>query len=119
MPRGASKKREKEYDKLVHEFREERRYKGRAREVAARIVNKQRARFGETKKRSRGKAEGKAADSEQLPIRDYERLTVPQIEQRLERKPTRVLEEIKRFEQQHKSRKTLLAAIERRLKKAA
>ena len=47
MPRGASKKREKEYDKLVHEFREERRYKGRAREVAARIVNKQRARFGE------------------------------------------------------------------------
>jgi len=51
MPRGASPKREREYEKLKGRFKKEGRYKGREKEVAARIVNKQRAQRGETKVR--------------------------------------------------------------------
>jgi hypothetical protein len=47
MPRGASPKREREYKELEHKFKEEGRYLGREEEVAARIVNKQRAETGE------------------------------------------------------------------------
>ncbi len=50
MPRGASPKREREYRELKHKFKQEGRYKGRAEQVAARIVNKQRAQRGETKR---------------------------------------------------------------------
>lgn len=49
MPRGASPKREHEYEKLKDEFKKEHRYPGREQEVAARIVNKQRKQAGETK----------------------------------------------------------------------
>jgi hypothetical protein len=49
MPTGASAKREREYKKLVGDFKKEHRYPGREEEVAARIVNKQRAEHGETK----------------------------------------------------------------------
>ncbi len=53
MPRGASPKREREYEELKDRFEEEGRYKGREEEVAARIVNKQRAQHGETKSAKR------------------------------------------------------------------
>lgn len=49
MPRGASPKREREYNEIKEKFHEEGRYQGREEEVAARIVNKQRAEKGETK----------------------------------------------------------------------
>lgn len=49
MPRGASPRREREYEKLKREFKKEGRYKGREKEVAARIVNKRRAERGETR----------------------------------------------------------------------
>jgi len=49
MPRGASPKREREYEELKSKFKRSGRYGGRAEEVAARIVNKQRAQHGETK----------------------------------------------------------------------
>ncbi|MBV8214878.1 MAG: hypothetical protein JOZ08_16855 [Verrucomicrobia bacterium] len=52
MPRGASPKREREYEKIEKKFEKEGRYKGREKEVAARIVNKQRAKSGEAKKSS-------------------------------------------------------------------
>lgn len=56
MPRGASPKREREYEELKQEFKEEHRYPGREEEVAARIVNKQRREHGETKaQKARGK----------------------------------------------------------------
>lgn len=49
MPQSAwSPKREREYEELKEEFHDEHRYKGREEEVAARIVNKQRADRGET-----------------------------------------------------------------------
>jgi len=50
MPTGVSPKREREYKKIERKFKKEGRYKGREEEVASRIVNKQRARAGETKK---------------------------------------------------------------------
>ncbi len=49
MPRGANVEREHEYEKLKKDFKQEGRYKGREDEVAARIVNKQRAQYSETK----------------------------------------------------------------------
>ncbi|MYN47146.1 hypothetical protein GTP23_19065 [Pseudoduganella sp. FT93W] len=49
MPKGASPKREREYRMLERKFKQEGRYPGREEEVAARIVNKQRAVTGETK----------------------------------------------------------------------
>ena len=48
MPTGASPKRERE-------FKKEHRYPGREEDVAARIVNKQRAEHGETKTASKKK----------------------------------------------------------------
>jgi hypothetical protein len=57
MPMFGSKKREREYEELKDKFQKSGRYKGRAKEVAARIVNKQRAQKGETKGgRKRGKS---------------------------------------------------------------
>jgi hypothetical protein len=54
MPIGASPKREREYQKLKRKFKKEGRYEGREEEeVAARIVNKQRAESGETKHQHR------------------------------------------------------------------
>lgn len=55
MPTGASPKREREYKELKSEFKKEHRYPGREDEVAARIVNKQRAEHGETKSTSKKK----------------------------------------------------------------
>jgi hypothetical protein len=52
MPRGASPKREREYKEIEKKLEKEGRYPGREKEVAARIVNKQRAKAGETKKSS-------------------------------------------------------------------
>ena len=54
MPKGASPKREREYNELKGEFKKEHRYPGREEEVASRIVNKQRAEHGETKQSSSG-----------------------------------------------------------------
>jgi hypothetical protein len=52
MPRGASPKREREYKEIEKKFEKQGRYKGREMEVAARIVNKQRAKAGEAKETS-------------------------------------------------------------------
>ncbi len=49
MPRGSSPKREREYKKIVAGMKKRGEYKGRQKEVAARIVNKQRRKAGETK----------------------------------------------------------------------
>jgi hypothetical protein len=49
MPSGSNPKREREYLALKNEFKKDHRYPGREEEVAARIVNKQRKRAGETK----------------------------------------------------------------------
>jgi membrane-bound ClpP family serine protease len=46
-----SRKRARQYEKVLKSIKSEGRYKGRQKEVAARIVNKTRRRKGETKRR--------------------------------------------------------------------
>lgn len=114
MPRGSSPKREREYEKLKKEFHKEGRYKGREAEVAARIVNEQRSKFGETKEERRKDQEGKSPDRD-LPIDRYQHLTVSQVKTKLDDLSDKEIRRIKRYEEQHKDRKTLLEDIERRL----
>jgi hypothetical protein len=53
-PKGVKKRaRKRQYTKVLKSIKSEGRYKGRQKEVAARIVNKTRRRKGETKGRGR------------------------------------------------------------------
>ncbi len=115
MPRGSSPKREREYEELKEEFKESGRYKGREEEVAARIVNKQRARYGETKEAEAEEKKGKAPDRD-LPVENYRHLTVDEIVEKLGPLSREEIEEVKSYEQHHKKRKTLLERIDRMLK---
>ncbi|WP_377705050.1 hypothetical protein [Pseudoduganella sp. UC29_71] len=110
MPRGASPKREREYNELEEKFEKEGRYKGREEEVAARIVNKQRKESGETKEQK-----GKSGD-EGLPIKNYQQLTVTEIRSRLDELTAAQVRKIRSFEAAHKNRKGVLQALERRSK---
>lgn len=112
MPRGATRKREREYEELKHRFEKSGRYGDRAAEVASRIVNKQRAAYGETKGEKKKEREGRAPDRD-LPIEGYMHLTVPQIKAKLGDLSRRELERVRKYEEQHKHRKTLLDAMER------
>lgn len=114
MPRGASPKREREYEKLKTEFIKEHRYPGREEEVAARIVNKQRSEQGETKEERAKDRAGRSPDRG-LPIPEYQQLTVAQVLKKVENlKPGQLLT-IRDYEQEHRARKTLLARLNRLL----
>ncbi|MCY1060630.1 hypothetical protein [Nannocystis sp. SCPEA4] len=117
MPRGASAKREREYEELKEEFKDEGRYKGREEEVAARIVNKQRRELGETKAAKAKDRAGRSPDRG-LAIADYEQLTVPEIAGELDELDRAELRQIRRFEEHHKGRKGVLEAVDRKLKAA-
>jgi hypothetical protein len=110
MPAGARPKREREYEELKREFKKEGRYKGREEEVASRIVNKQRGRFGETKKEERKDRQGRSPDRD-LPIKNYQHLTVDQITKKLDKLSDKEIAELKRYEKEHKNRKTLLQKL--------
>lgn len=112
MPRGASPKREREYDELKERFKEEGRYKGREKEVASRIVNKQRSEYGETKGEKKKDREGKSPDRD-LPIDGYQNKTVPEIKKELPGLSSKQLQQVEKYEKQHKNRKTLLQEIEK------
>lgn len=114
MPRGSSRKREREYDELKREFKKEGRYKGREEEVAARIVNKQRREYGETQAAKAKDRAGKSPDRG-LPIADYEQLTVPEITRQLGDLDPKELRGIRRYEERHKARKGVLGAVDRKL----
>ena len=53
MPRGSSPKRERQYEHIVESEKRQGRSAGRAKEIAARTVNKERARSGEARTSSR------------------------------------------------------------------
>jgi hypothetical protein len=114
MPRGSSPKREKEYEELKEEFKESGRYEGREEEVAARIVNKQRAELGETKE-AKAKAKKGQSPDRKLPIPNYSRLTIDEVAKKLDSLTDQEVKEIKSYEQKHKNRKTLLEYIDRSL----
>jgi hypothetical protein len=114
MPRGANAKREREYRELKREFKKEGRYKGREDEVAARIVNKQRSRFGETKAEKAKDRKGKSPDRN-LPISQYQHKTITQVERAMKSLSDQQLRNVERYEKEHKNRKTLLEFIHDRL----
>jgi len=59
-PKGVkSRKRGRQYEKVLKSIKSEGRYKGRQKEVAARIVNKTRHKKGETKSRRRTRSGGR------------------------------------------------------------
>ncbi|NED09680.1 plasmid stabilization protein [Streptomyces sp. SID6648] len=53
MPAGSNRKRERQYEHIKESQEEQGASKGRAKEIAARTVNKQRARSGESRTASR------------------------------------------------------------------
>ncbi|MGK5041061.1 hypothetical protein ACQ4WQ_12015 [Janthinobacterium sp. GB1R12] len=119
MPVGASPKREREFRKLEKEFKQEGRYPGREDEVAARIVNKQRAQAGETQEaadRERpGKPAAKAAAApavRDLPIAGYQHLTVAQIRDKLGGLSAAQRKRLREYEAAHKKRKGVLDALD-------
>ncbi len=111
MPRGASPKREKEYEELKSRFQKSGRYGSRSKEVAARIVNKQRAQYGETKGEKAKNRAGKSPDRV-LPIRNYQHMTIPQVKTKLRTLGRGDLRQIESYEKKHKNRKGVLQAIE-------
>ncbi len=112
MPRGANRKREHEYEELKERFHEEGRYKGREEEVAARIVNKQRAMYGETKEDKQQERERTDADRN-LPIEHYRTLTIPQVETKAKKLAPKQIDKVERFEKKHKNRNGALKALEK------
>ncbi|ROV64831.1 plasmid stabilization protein [Streptomyces globisporus] len=59
MPAGSNKKRERQYEHIKESQEEQGASNGRAKEIAARTVNKQRARSGESKTASRTSTQDK------------------------------------------------------------
>lgn len=111
MPRGASAKREREYNELKQKFKRSGRYKGREEEVASRIVNKQRRQYGETKAEKGKDREGKSPDRN-LPLKNYQHLTIDQIINRLHTLSEPEIQQIESYEKDHKNRKTLIRELE-------
>jgi hypothetical protein len=120
MPRGANPKREHEYEELKHKFKQSGRYKGREEEVAARIVNKQRAEYGETRQDKAEEHEGSSPDRN-LPIEHYRHLTIPQVARKAENLSPKQIDKVERYEKRHKNRKGAADALEKdkKRKKAA
>lgn len=116
MPRGASRKREREYNELKEQFHRSGRYGRRADEVAARIVNKQRAQYGETKDEKEGEKKGQNPDKN-LPLDHYRHLTISHLKPRLTSLSKGDLRKVEKYEQQHKNRKGALDAIHAELER--
>ncbi|MFJ4776027.1 plasmid stabilization protein [Streptomyces sp. NPDC088762] len=61
MPRGSSGKRERQYEHIKESGEKRGMSEGRAKEMAGRTVNKERAQSGEAKSSSRSSTQGKSA----------------------------------------------------------
>ena len=114
MPRGASPKREREYEELKEDFQRSGRYGNRAAEVAARIVNKQRAQFGETKGEKQEEKEGKNADRN-LPLDHYRHLPIAHLDPRLNSLSKSDQRKVRQYEEAHKNRRGAIEAIDREM----
>ncbi|MBJ7310894.1 hypothetical protein ACFOLJ_25375 [Rugamonas sp. CCM 8940] len=114
MPKGADAEREREYRELQSKFKEEGRYPGREEEVAARIVNKQRAEYGETQGGHALEQGGATADHD-LPIARYDHLTVEEVGTRLDRLSRSDLRALRRYETAHKRRQGVVELLDARL----
>jgi hypothetical protein len=112
MPRGASPKREREYKEIEQKLEKSGRYPGREKEVASRIVNKQRSQFGETKAEKQKDKEGKSPDRD-LPVPNYEHLTSTQVASKLKSLSGGDLRKVENYEKKHKNRKGVIQQIEK------
>src|SRR6185312_16058586 len=108
----ADAKREREYEHLKEEFKEEGRYAGREEEVAARVVNKQRAQHGETNAAREQDRRGESPDRA-LPLKGYDDLTVEEVQSRAGKLSKEELQHIQKYERQHQGRTTLLEWLDR------
>ena len=113
MPRGASLKREREYQELEQKFEQTGQYRGREKEVAARIVNKQRAQYGETKEEKQKDRQGRSPDRG-LPIAEYQHMTIAQVDREIQGLSAADLRRIEDYEKAHRNRKGVMEAIGRR-----
>ena len=129
MPAGANSRREREFTKLEKAFKQEGRYRGREAEVAARIVNQQRAQAGETRAAQGGEAANAANATNarnarnaknnaagpqlegDLPIDGYQHLTVARILARLDGLSAGQRKRLRAYEAVHKKRKRLLQVL--------
>ena len=114
MPAGANSKREREYKELESRFKKEGRYRGREEDVAARIVNKQRSEYSETREEKQKDRAGRSSDRN-LPIQHYQKLTISEIDKQLNGLSAPELRKVRTYEAGHKNRKSLLAKIDNRL----
>ncbi|MGW8487716.1 plasmid stabilization protein [Streptomyces sp. NPDC055886] len=72
MPAGSNKKRERQYEHIKESQEEQGASKGRAKEIAARTVNKQRARSGESRTASRTSTQDKKSAYERGGERSHQ-----------------------------------------------
>jgi hypothetical protein len=114
MLRGANPRRQREFEKLERQFKKEHRYPDREEEVAARIVNKQRRMAGETKNEEQKNVEGDSTNNK-LPIKDYPKLTLPQIVSRLDSLSASEMRRIRTYEMNHKNRRGIMVRLNRQL----
>lgn len=115
MPRGSNAKREREYEELKEEFHASGRYEGREEEVASRIVNKQRAQYGETKQDKKEDREGTNPDRN-LPVEHYRTLKINQVEEKAKELSPEQIDKVENYEKQHKNRKGAIEALEAKKK---
>lgn len=113
MPRGASPKREKEYEELKGKFEKSGRYRGREKQVAARIVNKQRSAHGETRGEKAKDRRGESPDRD-LPVKNYQQLTISDIRRKLNGLSAQDRRKILNYEKKHKNRKGVLQLLEKK-----
>jgi hypothetical protein len=114
MSRGASAKREREYDEPKSELECEGRYPAREDEVAARVVSIQRLEPGETKEAQRG-GRGRPSAQRPLPIAGYEHLTVAEVVRQIRRLTPSEIRRVGEHERIHKNRASLLRTLDRAL----
>ena len=96
MPKSWSSKRERQYEHIKQSEKKQGRSTKRAKEIAARTVNKQRAQAGETKSSSRSKSSsssngGKSkaqlyAEAKRLNIEGRSRMSKQQLQRAVSRK---------------------------------
>ena len=114
MPAVASQKREHDSRQPQPKSKQSGRYRGREEEVAARIVNKQRSAYGETRAEKQKDKTGKSPDRD-LPISDYQTMSIAQIKSKLDSLAVRDLKKLRGYEVKHKNRKGMLAELDRRI----
>ena len=116
MPSKSNPEREREFRELESRFKKEHRYQGREEEVAARIVNKQRAQYGETRAEKQKDREGASPDRG-LPLKDYQGMTIAEVTSRLKDLSPAEMRKIRDYESAHKNRKGLLERIDHHLRR--